>query len=93
MRAATLIALHEVIQELRHGGDAGHEQMISRPSAGDVEQVTFGVIDLLQIGVVAHRLDALLQGNYLIVAGHRRRRRLSRARRAVVVSRVEDLWD
>jgi hypothetical protein len=29
-----------------------------------------GFVDLLQIGVVADRLDALLQGNYFVVAVH-----------------------
>ena len=44
--------------------------MIASSGAGDVEQVALGVIDFLQIGVVADGLDALLQGNDLVVAGH-----------------------
>jgi hypothetical protein len=32
--------------------------------------VTLGVVDFLQVGVVADRLDPLLQGNDLVVAGH-----------------------
>jgi hypothetical protein len=47
-----------------------HQQVIFCARTGDVEQVAFGVIDFLQIGVVAYCLDALLQGNDLIVAGH-----------------------
>ena len=34
--------------------------MISGASTSNVEQVPLGVINLLQIGVVAHRLNALL---------------------------------
>ena len=52
------------------GFDARHQQMIPRAGAGDVEQVALGVVDFLQIGVVADRLDALLQGDDLVVAGH-----------------------
>jgi hypothetical protein len=44
--------------------------MIARAGAGDVKQVPLGIIDLLQIGVVAYRLDALLQRNNLVVTGH-----------------------
>jgi hypothetical protein len=61
---------HKVVQEFGHRRDTGNQQVISGTGAGDVEQVTLGVIDFLQIGVVADRLDALLQGNYLVVTGH-----------------------
>jgi hypothetical protein len=44
--------------------------MIPGAGAGNVDQVTLGIIDLLQIGIVADRLDALLQWNDLVVAGH-----------------------
>jgi len=30
----------------------------------------FGVVHLLQVAIIADRFDALLQGDYLIVAGH-----------------------
>ena len=52
----------EIVKELRRGFHARHEQMISRTGAGDVEQMAFGVVDFLQVGVVADGLDALLQG-------------------------------
>jgi hypothetical protein len=55
---------------IRTRGDAGHEQMITGAGAGDIEQVTLGVIHLPQIGVVTDRLNALLQWNYFVVAGH-----------------------
>jgi hypothetical protein len=70
MRGATLIALHEVVQEFGYGGDTDYQQMIPGAGTGDIEQVTLGVIDLLQISVVADCLDALLQRNYLVVASH-----------------------
>jgi hypothetical protein len=44
--------------------------MIPRAGAGHVEQVALGIIYFLQIRIVADRLDALLQRNYLVVAGH-----------------------
>ena len=66
---AALITSH-VIKKLRSRLDTRHQQMISRPRAGNVEQMAFGVIHLLQVGVVANRFDAFLQGNDFIVAGH-----------------------
>ena len=44
--------------------------MVPCARAGNVNQVTLGVVDLLQIGIVADRLNTLLQGNDLVVAGH-----------------------
>jgi hypothetical protein len=38
--------------------------------AGDIQEVTFLIINFLQIGVVAYSFDALLKGNDLIVARH-----------------------
>jgi hypothetical protein len=46
--------------------------MVARTRAGDVEEVALGVIDLLQVGIVSDRFDALLQGDDLVVAGHYR---------------------
>jgi hypothetical protein len=37
---------------------------------GDVEQVPFSVIDFLQVSVITDRLNALLQGNHFVIAGH-----------------------
>jgi hypothetical protein len=42
----------EILQEFRHRLHPGHQQLIAPPGAGDVEQVAFGVVDLLQIDVV-----------------------------------------
>jgi hypothetical protein len=48
----------------------GDEEMVSGPCAGNVKQVTLGVIDLLQVAVLADVFDALLQGKNLVVAPH-----------------------
>jgi hypothetical protein len=64
------IALREIVQEFRYRVDAGNQQMIPGAGTGNVKQMAFGIINLLQIGIVADRLDALLQGNYFVVAGH-----------------------
>jgi hypothetical protein len=53
--------------------DAGSTLVIntsSRAGAGDIEQVTLGVVDLLQVSIVAHGFNALLERNVLVVAGH-----------------------
>ena len=44
--------------------------MIAWTCAGNIEQVTLGIVDLFQIRIVADRLDPLLGGNHLVVAGH-----------------------
>jgi hypothetical protein len=44
--------------------------MIPSAGTGDVEEVPFGVIDFLQVGVITDGLNALLQGNYFVIAGH-----------------------
>jgi hypothetical protein len=55
-----LIAFYEVVQEFRCGGNARDQQMIPCAGAGDVEKMTLGVVDLLQIGILADRFDTLL---------------------------------
>ena len=50
----------QIIQKLRCWSDACHEQMIAGAGAGYVEQVALGVVDFLQVGVVAYRFDSLL---------------------------------
>jgi hypothetical protein len=52
------------------GLDAGDQQMVASAGASDVEQVAFGVVDLLQVGLVGDVLDALLQWDHVVVAGH-----------------------
>ena len=41
-----------------------------RTSAGDIEQVAFGVIDFVQFYFVGNRIDAVLIGQDLIIASH-----------------------
>lgn len=50
----------QILQEFRRRLDAAHEQIVPGARAGDVEQVPLGVVDLLQVGVVANGLDSLL---------------------------------
>jgi hypothetical protein len=47
-------------QHAADGIDSTHQQVIAGAGTGDVEQVPLGVIDFLQVGVIAHHLDALL---------------------------------
>jgi hypothetical protein len=70
MWGATLIALREVVQKFGYRVDSGNQQMIPSAGAGNVEQMPLCLVDFLQIGVIADRLDARLQGNYFVVAGH-----------------------
>ena len=46
--------------------------MIPGSRTGDVQQVTFVVVDLFEVGVVRDGLDPLLEGHDFIVAGHHR---------------------
>jgi hypothetical protein len=46
--------------------------MIASTGARHVEEVALAVIDLLEIRIVRDILDALLRGNYLIIARHYR---------------------
>jgi hypothetical protein len=70
MRDPDLIALGEVVQEFGHGPDARNQQMIPGTGTGDIEQVTLGIVDLLQISIITDCLNSLLQGNDLVVTGH-----------------------
>lgn len=60
----------QIIKKFRCRIDPRYEEMVSRPGAGNIEQVTLGVVDLFQIGVVGHRLDPCLQWNDFVIAGH-----------------------
>ena len=60
----------KVVQELRRRFDASHEEVVSGTGAGDVEEMPFSVVDILQVRVISDRLDPLLKRNDLIVAGH-----------------------
>src|ERR1700676_3394720 len=44
--------------------------MVSGARARDVEQVSFRVIDLLEVRIVADGLDSFLKRDDLVVAGH-----------------------
>ena len=53
-------AAPQIIQEFRGRIDARYQQMIPCTSAGNVEQVAFGVVDLFEVRVVRDRFDPLL---------------------------------
>lgn len=58
--SAVLKSHAEIVQKFRRGLDAGHQQVIPRACAGHVEQVALGVVDFLQVRVVADRFDPFL---------------------------------
>lgn len=60
----------EVVEEFRRRLDGRHEQVVASAGAGDVEEMSFGVVDLCQIGVVGGGFDPLLERNDFVVAGH-----------------------
>ena len=49
---------HQVVQELRGRLYSGHEQVISGPGAGHVEQVALGVVDLFRLRILGGGFDA-----------------------------------
>jgi Peptidase family M28 len=62
--------LREIVEKFGDWGDASHQKVVAGARASDVEQMALGVVDLLQVGLVAHALDPLLQRNDLVIAGH-----------------------
>jgi hypothetical protein len=44
--------------------------VVPRTGTGYVKQVALGIVDLLEIRVIGHCFDSLLQRDYFIVAGH-----------------------
>jgi len=73
LRGMNSLASH-VIQELRCRFDARYQQVIPRTGAGNVEQMTLGVIDFFQVCIITNAFDSLLQRNNFIVASHYRDR-------------------
>ena len=47
----------QIVEKFRGRIAARHQQMIARTRTGDVEQVALGIIDFLQIRIVAHRFS------------------------------------
>ena len=41
-----------VVEELRYWFDAGQEDVATGESASTVEQMTFGAVDILEVGVI-----------------------------------------
>ncbi len=51
----------EVVPEFPAGLDGAQRQPVAVAGAGDVEQLAFGVVDIRQVGLVAHHCDPLLR--------------------------------
>jgi hypothetical protein len=60
----------DLYRQLRGRLDAADQQAVAGAGAGDVEEVALGVVDLFEVGLVGDGLDALLQRQHLVVAGH-----------------------
>jgi hypothetical protein len=54
----------QIVEKFGRRFDASDQQVVSCAGASDIEQVAFGIVDLLQIGIVADRLDALLPTHF-----------------------------
>ena len=63
----------KVFQKLQGRVGAGHQQLILGPSASHVKEVALGVADLFYVRIIRDRLDAVLQWDHLVVAGHHNR--------------------
>jgi len=61
----------KVVQELRCRLYSSHEEVISCTSAGYIQELPFGIVNILKITLVPDGLNPLLKGQHLVVAGHR----------------------
>ena len=59
-RGEAKVSVPQIIQEFRGRIDTRYQQVIPCTSAGDVQQVPFGVVDLFEVRVVRDRFDPLL---------------------------------
>jgi len=48
----------QIIEELRRGGDARHQQMVAGARAGDVEEVSLRLVDVFEVCLVGDVLNA-----------------------------------
>ena len=69
---AYLRMVDQIIKKLRRWIDAGHKQMITSSGAGDIEQVTLGVVDLLKVRIIGYGFDTFLERHDFVIAGHHR---------------------
>ena len=63
----------QILQKLRSRVGARHQQPIPGPSASYIKEIALGVVDLFNVSIVRDRLDAVLQWDHLVVAGHHNR--------------------
>src|ERR1700688_2321842 len=50
----------QVIQEFRPWLNSAHKQSIARPGTGNIQQLPFGLVDVIEVHLVGNRFDALL---------------------------------
>jgi hypothetical protein len=60
----------EIAEKLRGRINAREKKLIAGPRAGNIEQMPFRLVNLIEFGFVGDGLDTLLQGQYVVVAGH-----------------------
>jgi len=56
-----------IFDEFRNGCRAAHPKKITRAGTGDVQQVPLGIVDFLEVGIVARGFDAFLRGDHFVV--------------------------
>jgi hypothetical protein len=67
--SSAILPRRQIIKKFGRGFDACHQQMVPRTRAGNIEKMSLGIVDILQIGVVTDGFDALLQRRSRIGTG------------------------
>jgi hypothetical protein len=60
----------QIIKKFGCRFNARNQQMVSRAGAGNVQKMSFSIVDISQIRVITDSFDTLLQGNDFIIASH-----------------------
>jgi len=60
----------KIFQKLRNWIDTRYEQVIAGSGAGDVQEMTFCVVEVFNVCVIADGSDAFFERNDVIIAGH-----------------------
>jgi hypothetical protein len=69
-RPLTSDAVLQTPEEFRAGGHGSDKQLIPSAGACTVKEISFCLVDVLQVGVVADLFELLLRRNDLVVARH-----------------------
>ena len=62
--------MNQVRKKLRRGIDPRDDQLIACARASNIEQVSFGLVDLVQLQFIRDGFDAFLRRQHVIVASH-----------------------